>query len=238
MLTGKNDIDVLLSNRSNLFSLIIEKYAPMTVMRVSQKYCPWIDKDLKKLVQTRDKLKKAAAKGKSQFLMDSYRQVRNKVNVLNIQLKKQFCTNKIFACQGNMKESWKAINELLNKRSKSSNNDSLKESGSETVHKKDISDTRNSCFCSVGKDLADKIVPAPYPLLAGDYEVNKHKARFNFSNIEVQEIMDAFATVKTSKSFGTDNISSYFLNRALPLIENSPACLFNTSIETSLFPDS
>ena len=135
-LTGTDDIDVLVSNWSNLFSLIIEKHAPMTVMRVSEKYSPWIDKDLKKLMQTRDKPKKAAAKRKSQFLMDSYRQVRNKVNVLNIQLKKQYYTNKISACQGNMKESWKAINELLNKRSKSCNIDCLKQSGSETVHKK------------------------------------------------------------------------------------------------------
>ena len=37
-----------------------------------------------------------------------------------------------------MKESWKTINELLNKRSKSNNIDSLKESGSETVHRKDM----------------------------------------------------------------------------------------------------
>ena len=54
----------------------------------------------------------------------------------------------------------------------------------------------------------------------------------------MQEIRDAFATVKTAKSFGTDNISSYFLKLALPLIENSLAFLFNTSIETSRFPDS
>ena len=170
--------------------------------------------------------------------MDSYRQVRNKVNVLNIQLKKQYYTNKISACQGNMKESWKTVNELLNKRSKSSNIDCLKESGSETVHKKDISNAMNSFFCSVGKDLAEKIDPAPNPLLAGDYEINKHKATFHFRTIEVQEIRDAFATAKTAKSFGTDNISSYFLKLALPLIENSLAFLFNTSIETSRFPDS
>ena len=238
MITGTDDIDVLVSNWSNLFSLIIEKHAPMTVMRVSEKYCPWIDKDLKKLMQTRDKLKRAAAKRKSQFLMDSYRQVRNKVNVLNIQLKKQYHTNKISACQGNMKESWKAINELLNKRSKSSNIDCLKESGSETVHKKDISNTMNSFFCSVGKDLAEKIDPAPNPLLEGDYEVNKRGARFSFRTFEVQEIRDAFATVKTAKSFGTVNISSYFLKLVLPSIENSLAFLFNTSIETSRFPDS
>ena len=77
----------------------------------------------------------------------------------------------------------------------------------------------NSFFSSVGKDLADKIDPAPNPLLEGDYEVNKRKARFSFRTIEVQEIGDAFATVKTAKSFGTDNISSYFLKLALPLLK-------------------
>ena len=93
-------------------------------------------------------------------------------------------------------------------------------------------------FFSVGKDLADKIDSAPNPLLSGDYEVNQNKARFHFRTIGVQEIRDAFATVKTAKSFGTDNISSYFLKLALPFIENSLAFLFNTSIETSRFPDS
>ena len=54
----------------------------------------------------------------------------------------------------------------------------------------------------------------------------------------MQEIRDAFATVKTTKSFGIDNISSYFLKLALPFIENSLAFLFNTSIEKSRFADS
>ena len=85
-------------------------------------------------------------------------------------------------------------------------------------------------FSSVGKDLADKIDPSPNPLLAGDYEQNKHKARFYFRTIEVQEIGDAFATVKTTKSFGTDNISTFISKLALPFIENSLAFLFNTSI--------
>ena len=54
----------------------------------------------------------------------------------------------------------------------------------------------------------------------------------------VQEIRDAFATVKTAKNFETDNISRYFLKLALPFIGNSLAILFNTSIKTSQFPDS
>ena len=90
-------------------------------------------------------------------------------------------------------------------------------------------------FCSVGKDLADKISPVPNSLLSGDFEMNKTKARFHFRTIEVQEIRDEFAKVKTAKSFGIDNISSYFLKLALPFIENSLAFMFNTSIETRIF---
>ena len=100
-------------------------------------------------MQTRDKLKKAASKSKSQFLMDSYKQVRNKVNSRNIQLKKQYFTDKISTRQGNVKVSWKAVNELLNKRSKSSNIKCLNEAGTETVHKKGISDAMNNFFCSI-----------------------------------------------------------------------------------------
>ena len=126
-------------------------------MRVSEEYCPWIDRDLRDLMRTRDKLKRSAVKSKCALLRDSYRQFRNKVNSLNTQQKKEYYNNKISACKGNMKESWKTINELLNKRSKSSDIDSLKESGSEILHRKDIPDVINSYFCSAGKDLSDKI---------------------------------------------------------------------------------
>ena len=117
-----------------------------------------------------------------------------------------------------MKESWKAVNELLDKRSKSSNIMCLKVAGNETVHKKGISDAMNNFFCSIGKELADKIDPVPSPLLTGEYEVNANKAMFDFKTIEVKEIRAAFAKIKTAKSFGIDNISSYFLKLALPFI--------------------
>ena len=127
--------------------------------------------------------------------------------------------------------------ESKDKRSKSSNIDCLRDSGREIVHKNGISNAMNSFFCSIGQDLADKIDQVPNPLLSGDYEVNKNQAKFSFKTIGVQKIRAAFAKVKTAKSFGTDNISSYFLKLALPFIENSLAFLFNTSIETSQFPD-
>ena len=131
------------------------------------------------------------------MIMGSYkRQIRNKVTTLSIQLKKQYYTNRISPCKGNMKESWKVINELQNKRSKSSNNDCLKESGTESVQKRDPSTVVNNFFCSIGKELANKIDPAPNPLLSGEYVLNKSLAAFNFKTIELKGIRDAFAKLK------------------------------------------
>ena len=179
MLKETDDINALVNNWSNLLSLVIDKHAPIAEVRVSEKFCPWIDKDLRNLMVARDRLKKAATKRKSLALMDSYRQVRNRVHALNVRLKKEYYTHKITACAGNIKESWKTINLLLNKRSKSSNIDCLKDSDSETVCKKEISNKMNTFFCSVGKDLADRIDPVSNPFLSGHYKVNPDKADFH-----------------------------------------------------------
>ena len=133
-----NNVNTLANDWSALFSSLIEKHAPLREMRVSEKYCPWIDKHLKGLMINRDRLKKVALKSKSPSIVDSNRQARNEVNSLNIQLKKQQFAAKISEYKGNMKETWKTINELLNKRSKSSNIDCIKDSGNAIIDKKNV----------------------------------------------------------------------------------------------------
>ena len=96
----------------------------------------------------------------------------------------------------------------------------------------------NSFFCFIGKELADKIEPLLNPLLTGDYEINKDKTIIKFKTIEIRDIRVAFAKIKNSTGFGADNISSYLLKIVLPFIEKSLGLMFNTSIQTSQFPDS
>ena len=81
---------MLVKHWTSILSLISDKRAPLCEMRVSEKYCPWIDRDQRDLMRTRDEQKKSIVKRKSALLLDSYRQVRNKVNSLNIKLKKEY----------------------------------------------------------------------------------------------------------------------------------------------------
>ena len=61
---------------SNTLSQIIEKHAPLREKRVSERFCPWITPELKKICRARDKLKIAAVKAKSELLMSAYKHIR------------------------------------------------------------------------------------------------------------------------------------------------------------------
>ena len=113
-----DDINILVSNWSNLFSSVIEKHAPVQEMRVSDKNCSWVNADRRTLIRSRDKLKLAASENKSKLLMSSYRHLRNKVNSLKTKLKRQYFATSVSKFKGNMKESWKSINLRFNKISR------------------------------------------------------------------------------------------------------------------------
>ena len=79
-------------------------------------------------MHTRDKIKTATIKRKSPILMDSYRQIRNKVNLLNKPLKSRIALTRFPPIRGNFKDSLKTIDKLLNKGTKLCYIDCLKDS--------------------------------------------------------------------------------------------------------------
>ena len=126
-----------------------------------------------------------------------------------------------------MKETWNTTNVLLNKRCKSTNITSLTEGDIQVHEKREISNTMNDYFCTIGQELADEIDQSPNPLLVGDYLINEGNKTMKFTKISEQNIREAIDKTKTSKGFGNDNTSSYFLKLSLPYIIKSLACMFN-----------
>ena len=101
--------------------------------------------------------------------MNSYKHIRCKANILNRSLKTQYFTNKIRSCEGNIKETWKTMNQEINKRCKTTNVKAQKEGYKNITDTKSIADTMNNLFCNVGKNLAAKIPAKPNPLLTGNF---------------------------------------------------------------------
>ena len=130
---------------------------------------------------------------------------------------------------------------LLNKRSKTTNIDSLKVNEQEINKDHDMANSMNDYFCSVGRNLSDKIPVQPNPLLSHQYDLtNPSNGRepFKFVAINKRTIEKALNKIKTSHGSGVDNIASYFLKVAFPVISDSLCDILNLSLSSGVFPDS
>lgn len=241
IVSSSKDINEAVNKWSYLLSLVIEKHAPLTEFKVSDKYSPWLTKEFKALACTRDKLKSLAIKNNSSILMASYRHVRNRVNNLNKSLKREYFSKKIALEKGNLKETWKTLNLLLNKRSKTTNVGSLNVDGEVISENSGIARSMNEFFCSVGSNLSVKIPQQPNPLLCGEYKINEsteQPTEFKFHPVDITTINRALGKMKKSLGFGSDGIASNFLKIAFPVICNSICDIFNFSIFSGSFPES
>ena len=174
ILNCSKDKNTAVENWSNVLSMIIEKHAPMRHRRVSEKHCPWITTQLKASARTRDSLRKSTVKAGSEILMTAYRQFRNVVSKQNKTLKRQYILEKIRRREGDMKETWTTINQLVNKQSKTRNISSLQEDYKILTSSDEIAESMNQYFCSIGQKLSEKIPYAENPLLRGEFSLNKN----------------------------------------------------------------
>ena len=238
IVTSTDDISLIVEKWSNMFSIILEKHAPTRNRRVSEKFSPWLTKDFKLMCKSRDRLKKLAVRSKSEILMQAYRQMRNRVNKLNLNLKREFFTNKIASYDGDLKNTWKTINQVLNKKSKTTHITSLDVEGKTVSGDTAIAESMNNFFCEIGKTLSDKIPQSSNPLLDNDYEVNPKSVQFHFEPITVPQIEKVLGKFDTSKGSGPDGLANFFIKIGLPVIAESLCDIFNLSLGTGVFPDS
>ena len=188
--------------------------------------------------ETKDKLKKFAAKSKSTYLFLSYKHVRNKVNTLNRKLKIEYYAKQIHDDLGNTKQTWKIVNKIVNKTSKTTKIESRKIENKAISDRSNIPNLMNSYFCSIGETFKAYVFHQLNSLLAGKYIVNPNNQIFHFEEITEELVFSTCTHIKTSFGYGLDNISSFFNKLALPFLARPLAYLFNFSLQSWIFPDS
>ena len=98
-----------------MFALILEKHAPTLRGCVSDRYTPWLNADEIKRAEARDELKTQAVKSNSKFLMKLYYEIRNRLDSLNIQINREYFSDRIPQFQGDLKKLGKPSTKLLTK---------------------------------------------------------------------------------------------------------------------------
>ena len=192
IVSNNDDVNLIVEQWTSSFLLILEKHAPLREKRVSEKFCPWLTKDLKLMSVARDKLKKQAVRSNSEMLMQAHRQMRNKFNKLNIESKCKYFSNKITSHKGDLKNTWKTINLVLNKKSKTTQITSLDVDGKQVCGNKAIAESMNDFFRNSGKNLSDKLPQTENPLLESRFFINEHNLRFEFQTVNIAQVEKVF----------------------------------------------
>ena len=109
-----------------------------------------------------------------------------------------------------------------------------------TVNEVDIFDKRkipnefNAFFTNIGSKLASKI---PNALTTFESYLNKPDSVMRTKQLSMNELKDAFFSLKINKSPGYDDISFNVLKRCFSSMCEPLKYLFNLSIEKGIFPD-
>ena len=137
-----------------------------------------------------------------------------------------------------IKSTWKTINLVLNKKSRTRQIATLDVDGKKISNHEAIAEHMNTYFCNIGQDLNKKIPATQNPLLEGKYSVNPEGTTFHFQPVNSNQVASVLGKFKTSMGFGTDCIANHFLMIGLPVISDSLCDLFNLSLATGVFSDS
>ena len=181
----------------------------------------------------RDYLKMQSVRFTSSTYNEAYKRCKNKLNKLIKTTKEEYFKTKL-SNANNSKNSWQAINELLNKKPKSTQVTQLNVDDQVITGDRNIADCFNQYFSSIGCKLSESIQNINIEPMAF---VTPVESSFHFSRTSVQEVLSALNQLNLRKSPGLDGISVKLSKDTSDVIAQPLANIFNLSLQTGIFPD-
>ena len=128
--------------------------------------------------------------------------------------RKKFSAEKLRKFKSDERKTWGVMKEILGKCTTKSSTLPTKI----TINKTDIFDAAkiadefNKCFTNIGTDLANKILNASKPF---DSYITKAKTSMESQPLSINELKDAFFSLKINKSPGHDGVSFNVIKNVL-----------------------
>ena len=203
---------------------LLDKHAPYRTFRITKSDpTPWIDDDLKALMNLRDDKKISFNESGAEKLLDEYKEVRNEVTKLRRRAFANHVHKNLNSKIKQSKDFYKAARSLHiipNKKQRNPINFSA------TKLNEVFTQNNNTPPDELGIDAQIRSL----------YEKNPptiHK--FNFTEVNEREVIKTAKSLK-STSFGVDKINSYILKLIINRIGVVVTDIINTSFKTKIFP--
>ena len=190
--------------------------------RLSNRKSPWITNDLRRQIFSRDYLKKKAVSINDPEAWGQYRQARNQINNAIEKAKRAYFTENLDLHRGDMKKTWKLINDL---------------SSRSAFKPKRISEViMNEHVVTSPADMAEAFNEIPLAQYEPSVYLNPTDKRFSLKPPTVDKVYNLLRTIDEKKSVGLDKIPNKLLKIAANVVAPSLTAIFTASICTGIFP--
>ncbi len=223
----------------NKFNTIFDKCVPLkkktSGKRNIKPKSPWITFGLLKSIRRKDVLYKKSLRKPSDTNIAKYKQYRNKLNSLLRTAKRNYYSELLEDEKNNMRNTWKIINSIIRKKTKTSNEKFVLDNKDITCPI-EIATQFNKYFANIGPKLASSIQHNGKDF--SFYLNENHTAStFFFKPTDEEEICTLIAKLGNGKSAGHDDIKSDVVKQVSKEISIPLAMIFNLSLSTGIVPD-
>ena len=244
------DINRYGNNFLNVFNQLIDVHAPLTNIKITkskikQNLKPWINKDILKLIKTKDKIHakyiKESNQAHKQALHNEYKSKKNQITQL-IRCSKRDYYNKFFQeNNNNIKKLWQGINQIINKTKGNGASPVCIEidvdGNTKTVTEpKEIANEFNKHYSTVAEKILQK---RKYPgnKTFHQYLSKPNPKSFMFKPTSPAEVEDIISKFDTTKSTGPNSIPRQLILSVSKSISTPLANIFNSSLINGICPE-
>ncbi len=190
---------------------------------------------LLKSCRKKSRLLKAYNKTGTSMARNRYIKYKNILKQALRHEEKKFYENQFMIKANDARKTWKLINSLINKDTKSNMSHIFKINNQVTNDKNVIVNMFNKYFVEIGPHLADKIPPSKNTQLLKGITSNKNS--MVIGPTDHREVENIISSLKNTSSCGVDHIPVTAIKAVSEYISPMLASLINHSIDKGIFPD-
>lgn len=199
---------------------------------------PWITPAILKSIKRKQKMYVTHFLNGSNIQKQNFKNYNTTLNRVKEESKRNYLKQKFKDFEGNMKKTWKLINDTVKRKSKKNHSKShvskICYKGREFTSAKDISDKFNEYFQDVGPSLASKISPSKKNYK--DYLKDRVESKFFLRPTTFHEVSELIEELDSHKALGLGDIPIKLIKSAKAHISEHLTKIFNLSFETGEFP--
>ena len=239
------DVDVSTEILTRKIVQVLNIHAPWVVFQKRKYYAPWITKETKELIKSRDNWKRISEEytktGNEQAATEAwskFKQFRNKVNNRKKSEEVRFKSEKLSSSKDSPAQTWSTVKSFMNWKKSGGPPHQLFIDGKMITKSSHIAKEMNRFFMKKVKAVRDSITFLTNSFSQCKEIMKAKRCRLTLNHISVEKVNKLLKSLKNTKSTALDELDNFCIKVAADILDKPVHHIITMSIMQNRFPRS